>query len=194
MSAMTPEDAQKLIGCLVEVYKGKHGRYVAMLQRLGEPGVSRYKNEKGKEFVTQRKNPRAIVVVRGVLEPALLYDAGSDATDPRQRKGYRPGDQIDVPVTIIAQATSQGSDYKTALLQSIEKWNRIVIDKSATPEMRAAARERHEIDAIALRKEIKREKRGYWDYMLERPAKLPPALQLPSRAPVRRPMLLYARF
>lgn len=100
---MNKIDAQALVNQRVSAWTASSGVYVGSLV----------------EVITQKGSPwRGRVLITGVLEVACHWEIGCSGPI---RKGFRPGDEIEVGGVNIKPTTADGTTYEAALESSIAK-------------------------------------------------------------------------
>jgi hypothetical protein len=126
---MRAGEARQLIGSQVSAWTSSNGAYVGVLQEVtGSPW-------------------RGMVRITGVLEPATPFDA----TRNTQRRGFRPGDVIEVGGINIAACAAPGLSYLDALKASL------ALMKSLLPQATDRTRWAIEAHAKELEKRIQEE-------------------------------------
>jgi len=97
-------DAKKLLGTQVRAWTSMNGQYVGELVELfGSPW-------------------RGKVRITGVLQPAAVeYARGS-----RQRRGMRPGDEIEVGGTNVTPIDVPGTSYLDALIADMNRIAKLI--------------------------------------------------------------------
>jgi hypothetical protein len=104
-ATMTRQEAEQLIGERVFAWTAANGEYVGTLVEV-----------KGRPW-------RGVVFVTGVVSPATPWEAGRFS----QRRGFRPGDRIEVGGVNIKLTTERGRTYLDCLrtvLTNYEEWAR----------------------------------------------------------------------
>lgn len=103
---MKRKEAEKLIGTRVEAWTSMNGSYIGTLEEVfGSPWRGR-------------------VRITGVVKPAVVYDLTRRGSP--QRRGFRPGQVIEVGGMSIKPTEEEGASYLEALrreLEIFEKWN-----------------------------------------------------------------------
>ncbi len=104
---MRRQEAERLIGTRVEAWTAMNGIYVGTLEEVfGSPWRGR-------------------VRITGVLKPAVVYDLTRGHQFARQRRGFRPGQMIEVGNSSIKPTEAPGESYLAALqreLRYFKEW------------------------------------------------------------------------
>jgi hypothetical protein len=98
---MKRSDAIKLVGTQVMAWTAMNGEYVGTLVEVSED-----------------KPWRGLVLITGVLAPAAFELSRSD----RQRKGFRPGNTIEVGGSSIRSTEALGKTYMEALRDQLAQF------------------------------------------------------------------------
>lgn len=100
---MTREEAQALVGRRVAVWTAMNGQYAGTLVRvLARPGLPW----------------RAVVRVTGVHEPAVPWEMGRAV----QRRGFRPGEEMEVGGACVKPSEEPGTSYLEALRAALARY------------------------------------------------------------------------
>ena len=110
---MNKIEALKIVGRRVTAWTSMNGVYTGVL----------------KEVIARPRRPwRGIVVIDGVLEVAAFQNRGIGARPiDRQRRGFRPGEELEVGGVNINRTEDAGLTYLEALKQELaklEEWSK----------------------------------------------------------------------
>lgn len=130
---MLKSEAQTLVGTRVSAWTAANGTYSGTLVEV--------LSEKGRPW-------RAKVLIDGVLAVATHFEIGKGA----MRRGFRPGEEIEVGGSSISPCSTAGPSYAAALEAEIEKLTGWV---ERDPASRYAGL--HQQSAAALREILRRE-------------------------------------
>lgn len=100
---MTRAEAEALVGKTVAVWTAVNGQYAGTLVRLLTPAGSPW---------------RAVVRVTSVHEPAVPWEQGRAV----QRRGFRPGEEIEVGGTSVKASDEPGTSYLEALRAALARY------------------------------------------------------------------------